>query len=60
MDSACYIRKEALGKVPTDANPADLFTKPVTREVIDMHLETFGVQLYRGRSGGVLNNLVWM
>ena len=47
-------RRLALEKVRTDANPADLFTKPLSREVIDKHLVTLGVQLYRERAGDVL------
>ena len=43
-------RRLALEKVRTDANPTDLFTKPISREVVDKHLVTLGVQLYRERA----------
>ena len=50
-------RRFALEKVRTDANPADLFTTPLNREVIDKHLVTLGVQWYRARARGALT--VW-
>ena len=47
-------RRLALEKVRTDANSADLLTQPLSREVIDKHLVTLGVQLYRERAGAAL------
>ena len=39
-----------LTKVGTKDNPADIFTKPVSAEVMNMHLKTMGVRFGEGRA----------